>query len=60
MISGDEAVSEIGISVPQVRGHERTEGFWEGETGHRAPAVHKRINGTSDGLTSREPGIYCT
>lgn len=25
MISGDEALSEIGISVPQVRGHERTE-----------------------------------
>lgn len=34
MISGDEAVSEIGISVPLVRGHESTEGFWEGEIGH--------------------------
>lgn len=35
MISGDEAISEIGISVPQVRGRESTEGFWESEMGQR-------------------------
>lgn len=39
MISGDEAVSEIGISVPQVRSHEIAEGFWDGEMGHRVSAV---------------------
>lgn len=46
MISADEALSEIGISVPQVRRHESAEGFWEtaGRVTESVLVSHDEIN----------------